>query len=334
MKFENIEASYLLLGILILLIIYFLTRRQEKRDLECFAQKDLLSGLLSTFDFKNRRRKIVLFFAALLLLIVALMRPQWGFHWEEGKRSGLDILFAIDTSRSMLAEDLKPNRLEHAKGMIRDLVKELKGDRVGLIAFSGRGFLVCPLTNDYNGFLLSVEGLDVDTLSRGGTSISSAIGEALKSYIKGEKKYKILILLSDGENHEGDPLTLMETTKQEGLRIFCIGIGTREGELIPITRDSSQKEFLKDGQGNVIKSVLNEDLLRSIALKTDGEYARAHGGESVLKRIYEERLLKMEKGEFEGKMRKSYEERFQIPLAIALFLLSFELFIGERRKET
>jgi Ca-activated chloride channel family protein len=334
MKFENIEASYLLLGILVLLIIYFLTRRQERRALERFAQKGLLSGLLSSIDFKNRRRKIVLFFTALILLIVALMRPQWGFHWEEGKRSGLDILFAIDTSRSMLAEDLKPNRLEHAKGMIRDLVKELKGDRVGLIAFSGRGFLVCPLTNDYNGFLLSVEGLDVDTLSRGGTSISSAIGEALKSYGEGEKKYKILILLSDGENHEGDPLTLMETTKQEGLRIFCIGIGTREGELIPITRDSSQKEFLKDGQGNVIKSVLNEDLLRSIALETDGGYARVNGGESVLKRIYEERLLKMEKGEFEGRMRKSYKERFQIPLAIALLLLVFETFIWERRKET
>src|SRR4030042_7109988 len=140
MKCENIEASYLFLGVLGLFIFYLLTRQQEKRALAHFAEKELLIGLLSSFNIKNRRKKIICVFAALVFSIVALMRPQWGFHWEEGMRSGLDILIAIDTSRSMLAEDVKPNRLEHAKRMIKELVKELKGDRVGLIAFSGRAF--------------------------------------------------------------------------------------------------------------------------------------------------------------------------------------------------
>jgi Ca-activated chloride channel family protein len=140
-------------------------------------------------------------------------------------------------------------------------------------------------------------------------------------------------LLTDGENHEGDPLAWMENAKREGLRIFCIGIGTREGELIPITSQGGQKEFLKDKQGHVVKSMLNEELLSMIALKTDGIYVRANGEDSVLKRIYEEILSKMERGEFEGKLRKYYEERFQIPLALALLLLLFEPFIRERKKE-
>ena len=334
MKFENIEASYLFLGVLGLFIFYLLTRQQEKRALAHFAEKELLIGLLSSFNIKNRRKKIICVFAALVFSIVALMRPQWGFHWEEGMRSGLDILIAIDTSRSMLAEDVKPNRLEHAKGMIKELVKELKGDRVGLIAFSGRAFLVCPLTNDYNGVLFSLENLDADVIPKGGTSISSAIGEALRSYRGEERKYKVLLLLTDGEDHEGDPISLIETTKQEGLRIFSIGMGSPEGDLIPIIRENGQKEFLKDGQGQVVKSLLDEDLLRKIALRTNGSYARADGGKSGLKQIYDERLSKLEKGEFEGKMRKSYKERFQIPLVLVLLLLVFEPFIRERKKGT
>lgn len=334
MNFDNIQAAYLFLGLLGLLIFCFLTRHQGEKALETFAQKELLSGLLSPFVRKKQRMRMIFIFTALIFSIVALMRPQWGFHWEEGKRSGLDILIAVDTSRSMLAEDVKPNRLEYAKGMVKDLVKQLKGDRIGLIAFSGRAFLLCPLTADYSGFMLSLDSLGVDTIPRGGTSISSAIREALKSYGGRERKYKALVLLTDGEDHEGDPLTLVETTKQEGLRIFCIGIGTREGDLIPITHQDGQREFLKDEQGHVVKSLLNEDILKKIVLNANGSYARANGGESALKRIYEERVSKMEKGEFEGKMRKRYKERFQIPLAIALLLLVFEPFIRGRRKGT
>lgn len=334
MRFENIEASYLFLGILGLFIFYLLTRRREKKALEHFARKELLPELLSSLDSESRKKKLILVFTAIAFSIVALMRPQWGFYWEEGKRSGLDILIAIDTSRSMLAEDVKPNRLEHAKEMIRELVKGLRGDRIGLIAFSGRAFLACPLTNDYAGVLFSLQNLDENLIPKGGTSLSSAIGEALKSYRGEEKKYKVLILLTDGEDHEGDPIRLIENAKQEGLRIFSVGIGTPEGDLIPMTRGDGQKEFLKDGQGRVVKSHLNEDLLRKIALKADGNYVKAEGEISGLKQIYEERLSKMEKGEFEGKMRKKNTERFQIPLMIALLLLVYEPLIMERKKVT
>ncbi len=334
MKFHNIYVSYLFLGVLGLFIFYILARQKDKRALETFAPVELLPGLLSFFDMKRKRIRGMLALIALALMIVALMRLQWGFYWEEGKRSGLDILIAVDASRSMLAEDVEPNRLEYAKRLVKDFVKQLKGDRVGLIAFSGRAFLVCPLTVDYNGFMLSLEDIGVDTLPRGGTSLSSVIQEALRGDEKKGIKNKVLILLTDGEDHEGDPLRLAEKAQKEGLRIFCVGIGTEEGGLIPIHFTDGQKEFLKDENGHVVKSALNEDLLKKIASKADGGYTRDKGGESGLKRIYENKLSTVEKSEFEGRMKKQHKEWFQIPLAMALFLLVLESFITERKKGT
>ena len=334
MNFHNIHAFYLFLGVLGFLIFYILAHQKDKRALETFAPVELLPGLLSFFDMKRKRIRVMLALTALALMIVALMRPQWGFYWEEGKRSGLDILIAVDVSRSMLVEDVKRNRLECAKEAVKGFVRQLKGDRVGLIAFSGHAFLVCPLTFDYNGFMLSLEDIGIDTLPRGGTSLSSVIQEALRSVGKKEIKNKVLILLTDGEDHEGDPLRLAEKAQKEGLRIFCVGIGTEEGGLIPIHSAYGQKEFLKDENSHVVRSALNEDLLKKIASKAGGGYTREKGGESGLKRIYEKKLSTIEKSEFEGRMKKQYKEWFQIPLAMALFLLVLESFITERKKGT
>ena len=301
--------------------------------MEGFAQKDLLNELTGPLDRKKQRMKTVVVLVSVLMIIIALIRPQWGFEWQEVKRSGLDILIAIDTSNSMLAEDVKPNRLERSKLAVKDLIKKLRGDRVGLIAFAGSAFLQCPLTVDYSGFMLSLDSIDVETIPKGGTSLTSAIKTALDSY-EGGKKHKILVIITDGEDHEGNLVELAEKAKEKGIKIFTIGIGTKEGELIPVTDESGNVSFLKDKKGNVVKTRLDEATLQKIALNTGGSYVKATSTEFGLDLIYEEKLSKMEKREIEDKMVKKYKERFQIPLFIALLLLCIEPFIRERKKST
>ncbi|MFA7294676.1 MAG: VWA domain-containing protein [Candidatus Omnitrophota bacterium] len=332
MRFASPDFSFGFIVIIIILILfYFWAVKLRKAALERFAQKDLLEELLSRLDYKKRFLKNCLVILAISLMFFALMRPQWGFHWEEVKRKGVDILIALDTSKSMLAEDVKPNRFERSKLAIKDLLRNLKGDRIGLIAFSGNAFLQCPLTLDYGGFLLSLDNTGIDTIPKGGTSLTSAIKEALRSYEGGQKKYKVLIVITDGEDHEGNPVEASEEAKKEGIKIFCIGIGTKEGELIPVTDESGQKIFLKDAQGNVVKSHLNEIDLQKIALNTGGVYVRATNTEFGLNLIYKERIAGMEKRELEAKMNKHYEERFQIFLWLALFLLVVEHWISDKK---
>ncbi|MFH1678331.1 MAG: VWA domain-containing protein, partial [Candidatus Omnitrophota bacterium] len=238
MRFAGIQAAYLFWFIIALAGFFFWANARRRKALETFADKNLLAGLVASFDIRKYRLKQVLVIVSFSLMVFALMRPQWGFKWQEIKRKGLDILVAVDVSKSMLAEDIKPNRLERTKLALADFVKHLKGDRIGLIAFSGSAFVQCPLTNDYSGFLLSAESLDIDTIPKGGTYISSAIRQAIESYEGGIKKYKVLIIITDGEDHEGDPVDAAELAEKEGIKIFCIGIGTNEGELIPITEES------------------------------------------------------------------------------------------------
>lgn len=296
-----------------------------------FAEKRLLPDLCLNFDSRKSRYKQFLFILGTTLVILSLMRPQWGFKWQKIQRKGLDIIVAVDVSKSMLAEDIKPSRLARTKLALADFVKQLKGDRIGLIAFAGKAFVQCPLTLDYSGFLLAVDALDTDTIPVGGTSISSAIEEAIRSYEGGLKKYKVLIIITDGEDHQGDPLKAAEEAKKEGIKIFCIGIGTKEGELIPVTDEKGNREFLKDKSGQVVKSRLDETILQKIALATGGSYVRATNKEFGLELIYKEKLADMEKRDLESKLAKQYEERFQWPLFLAFLILAMEFLISERK---
>jgi Ca-activated chloride channel family protein len=332
MKFEALHLIHVLWLLPVLVGFYVWSHKKKSKAMREFADRELLGELTQSLNKKRQYLKASLISVAVLMIILSLLRPQWGFSWEEVKRSGLDILIAIDTSKSMLAEDIKPNRLERSKLAVRDLVKKLGGDRIGLIAFSGSAFLQCPLTVDYNGFLLSLNELDFNTIPKGGTSISSAIRTAMKSYEGGLKKYKILVIITDGEDHEGNVAEIAEEAKEEGIKIFSIGIGTKEGELIPITDESGNKAFLKDRQGNVVKTRLDEVALRNMALTTGGSYVKATNTEFGLDLIYEEKLSKMEKREIEHRMTRRYEERFHIPLALGLLLLCLEPFVSDRNK--
>ena len=332
MQFAQAHMFHLLWVVVGLAVFLWWGFNYHKRKMRSFAQKDLLETVAKGYDSSKAFYMRILIVAVFLISVIALSRPQWGFEWREVKRQGLDILVVVDTSRSMLAQDIKPNRLARTKLAVKDLLKKLKGDRIGLVAFAGDAFLMCPLTADYNGFVLSLNDLSSDSIMRGGTNIGKAIDTALNGFDHTKSQYKAIIVITDGDNLEGDPLKIAKKAKEQGVKVYTIGIGTAEGELIQIPNAQGQLEFLKDSQGNVVKSRLNEKLLQQISLTTDGIYVRASGAQFGLDIIYDKDLSQLEKREMENKMDKRYYERFQIPLAVALILLIIQTCLVPRRK--
>ncbi|MFH1996926.1 MAG: VWA domain-containing protein [Candidatus Omnitrophota bacterium] len=323
------EAAALILFTLLLFLLR--SRRRRRVLMERFAQREVLDAVTVGFSRRRKTVKASFLFIAVFLMVFSLLRPQWGFEWEEVKRRGLDILVAMDTSKSMLARDVRPNRLDRSRLAVKDMVRKLKGDRIGLIAFAGRAFLQCPLTQDYGGFLLALDDLDSSIIPRGGTSISAAIKEAIKVFEGPDKKYKVLVIITDGEDHEGDAVAIAEQANDRGIRIFTVGVGTKEGELISVVDTRGESGFLKDNTGNVVKSRLNEPLLKKIALITGGAYVQASGADFGLNVIYDQKISKLEKRDIESKMKKRYRERFQIFLAAALALLFIEPLVSDKK---
>jgi Ca-activated chloride channel homolog len=332
MRFAEPFGLYCILIVAALIIFYWWSSKKRKQLLGRFAQAGLLPELLRGANMKRKRLKVIALVIGVSLALFSLLRPQWGFHWQEVKRKGLDIVLALDTSKSMLTQDIKPSRLGRSKLAIGDFIRNLKNDRVGLVAFAGSSFLECPLTVDYGGFLLALESIDTDTIPKGGTSLAAAIEAAIRCYKGGSGKDKVLIIITDGEELESESavMTAAGEAKKEGILIFCIGIGSRDGELIPLAADG-KTEFLKDREGNVVKSRLNEALLQKIALTTGGSYVRSTATEFGLDALYRQKLSKLEKVEFQDKLTKRYEERFQVPLTIALMLFLLEPLISERK---
>jgi Mg-chelatase subunit ChlD len=315
---------------LVLFSVWVMKRRSSL--MERFAEKKMLEGIALNYSLARKILKMALTGLAFLLCIFALARPQWGFEWQEVKRTGLDILIGIDVSKSMLARDMRPTRLERAKYAVKDLIRKLNGDRVGLIAFAGTSFLQCPLTIDYNGFLLTLDDLNTDTIPRAGTSISSAIKEAINILKGADKKFKIFVLITDGEELEGDAIQAANEAAQAGIRIYCVGVGTAEGELIPSIDEQGERGYLADRAGQVIKTRLNEDLLKKIAVSTGGNYVRATPSDFGLMLLYDKSISKLEKRDIEAKMKKHYKERYQIFLGIAVAFLLLEPLISERKR--
>jgi Ca-activated chloride channel family protein len=268
---------------------------------------------------------------ALAFSLLALAGPLWGFHWEEVHREGVDIIVALDTSRSMLAEDVKPNRLERAKLAVEDLVKQLRGDRIGLIAFAGSAFVQCPLTLDYEAFTESLRAISVGIIPKGGTALAEAITTSLEAFEGHQSKHEALILITDGEDHEGSVDDAAKQAADRGIKIYTIGIGTPDGDLIPVTVQGEQT-FLKDRKGQVIKSRLDDETLKKIGTTTGGAYVHATGPSLGLDEVYAEYIGKMEKRELKSTMERRFEERFQVPLVAAFALLLVEPLVGDRRR--
>jgi Ca-activated chloride channel family protein len=324
--------SILIFSAVLIAIFYIWVMKRRESLMERFADKNMLNGIAPHASIVRKIWKMALIGMAFLLCIFSLARPQWGFEWQELKRTGLDILVAIDVSKSMLARDVKPNRLERSKLAVKDLVKKLNGDRIGLIAFAGTAFLQCPLTIDYNGFLLTLDDLNTETIPRPGTSISGAIREAVDTLKGADKKFKVLVLITDGEELEGSAMNAAAEAAQQGVRIYCVGVGSADGELIPAIDEQGQKAYLADKQGQVVKTRLNEELLKRVAVATGGSYVHATQSDFGLILLYDKVISKLEKRELESKMKRNYKERYQIFLALAVALLLLESLFSERKR--
>jgi len=333
MTFANPHMLWLLLAIPPALLAFFWwSERTRQRLLTQFIQARLLPGLTVGISVTRQKIRVGCLVLAVVCFILALARPQWGFDWEEIKQRGLDIIVAIDTSKSMLAEDIRPNRLARAKLAALELMQRAKSDRLGLVAFAGTAFLQCPLTIDDAAFRQSLEALDVNIIPQGGTALAEAIQTALTAYKEGDN-YKILVMLTDGEDHDSGALEAAEKAAQEGLRIFTIGIGTAEGELLRIKEPQGGSDYVRDEQGNVVKSHLNEKLLQQIAGATEGGFYLPLRGAKVIDTLYDQGLAKLPKSQHQEKFVRRYHERYHWPLAAAIMLLLAEFLFPERKRE-
>ncbi len=333
MRFANPQMLWLLLAIPpVLLVFFWWSGRKRQQLLTQFIQARLLPGLTVGISATRQKIRLGCLVLAVACLIVALARPQWGFDWEELKQRGLDIVVAIDTSKSMLAEDIPPNRLVRAKLAALELMQRAKSDRLGLVAFAGTAFLQCPLTIDDAAFRQSVEALDVNSIPQGGTALASAIETALTAYKEGDN-YRILVLFTDGEDHDSGALEAAESAAKEGLRIFTVGIGTAEGELLRIKNAQGGSDYVRDEQGNVVKSHLNERLLQQIAGATEGGFYLPLRGAKAIDTLYDQGLAKLPKSQHQEKFVRQYHERYHWPLAVAIVLLLVEMLFPERKRE-
>jgi Ca-activated chloride channel homolog len=325
-------------GLLLVPLLIALFLHAENRGLERlqqFVSPRLLPQLAGTVNRPRRIMRFGLQLFGLALAIVSLAQPRWGYTFEDVKRKGLDLLIAVDTSRSMLSNDVQPNRLERVKLAIQDLIDELQGDRVGLIAFAGRAFLQAPLTIDYDAVIEAVSDLDTKTIPEGGTQVSSAITLATQSFGKSAMGNRALIIFTDGEESNELTSEALKTAKaaaDAGVRIFTVGVGTPQGSLIPITGDDGQTSFVKDSAGQVHKSKLDEKRLREVAEATGGFYLHLENGLRSMQQIENEGLVKMQAAEMDVRLSRRPIERYEWPLSGALIALALSILVRERKR--
>ena len=288
-RFDNLIYLHFLWLVPLLILFYVFVFQLKKKAIERFGSLELVQKLTLSLSRKRLFGKIALLLCSVFFVILSLAKPQIGTKLEQVKREGVNILIATDVSLSMTAEDIKPNRLEKAKHAVSKFIDLLQGDRVGLIAFAGEAFVQCPLTLDYGAAKMFLEIMDIGSIPTPGTAIGEAILLAIKSFDQRERKHKVLILITDGEDHAGEPLKAAEIAEKEGIVIFTVGVGSVTGDPIPLYNESGRNiGFKKDREGQVVTSKLDELTLEKIALQTGGKYYRASGSESELTKIYDE----------------------------------------------
>ncbi len=329
-RFAHSEYLFALLLLPLLLASFLWVIRLRRQALQRYGNPELLSQLMPTIGKYKRSIKFLFAMMALGFIILGVANPQIGTKLEEVKREGVDIMIAVDVSNSMKAEDLRPNRLENAKQEISRMIDKLQNDRIGLIVFGGESYLQLPLTTDYSAARLILSTIDVDVVPIPGTAIGSAIKLAMKSFAEGEKKHKVIIIITDGENHEDDAIAAAKEAASEGVVIHTIGMGSPEGAPIPIYQNNVQAGFRKDTDGNTVITKLDEQAMQQIADVGNGTYVRASNQQNELDAVMKE-IQAMEKKEFGAKIFTEYEDRFQYFLGFALVLIVLEFFISERK---
>ena len=329
MKFVHHHILWLALVVGLLLGGFFLWSWRRRRALIAqFVSTRLLPELSVGVSNVRQKVRMSLALAAVIFVMLAMARPQWGFSWEEAHQRGLDIVMAIDTSRSLLAEDIMPNRLSRARLAAWDLAKLARTDRIGLVAFAGSSFLQCPLTLDDDAFRQSLDAIRVGIIPQGGSNIADALNTAASAFSKENDNHKVIIVFSDGEDHIGGAAEAAAKLAEEGIRVFTIGLGTVEGELLTVRNTDGTTDYVKDSNGAVVKSRLNEALLQEVANAGDGFYLPLQGA-TTMETLYTKGLEPLPKSEYSARIVQRFHERYQWPLGIAILLLLIEAFFPD-----
>lgn len=335
MHFMRLSMLHFLWLVPALWLVYLYASHRRRQALERFAEAGLLKRLKFSVSPGRRRWKQALVLVSASLAVLALSRPAWNPQTRKVERTGRDVVFLLDVSKSMLAEDLPPNRLERAKLAIADCVDRMQGDRVGLVAFAGSAAVKCPLTLDYGFFRTMLQEINTDSIARGGTAMGDALRKAMdESFTDREKQFKDLILITDGEDHDSFPVEAAEEAGKRGIRLIAVGLGNEsEGGRIPITDASGRKTFMTY-HGQEVWSRLDGDTLRKMVNVTPGgKYLNVATGTIDLGSVYEQLVATADKKELESKSLTRYEEKYQIVLGLAFALLCAEAVLSERKKK-
>jgi Ca-activated chloride channel homolog len=331
-RFAHQEYLWLLALVPVMMAVYAGYIWIRKRSLKEFGDPLLVKELMPGASLNRFHIKFMLLLLGIGLIIVAIAGPQFGSKIREVKRKGIEIMIALDVSNSMLARDIEPNRLERSKQAISRLIDKLENDRLGMIVFAGDAYMQIPITGDYGTAKMFLSGVNTAMVSRQGTAIGSAIELAMKSFSSQEGINKAIVIISDGENHEGDAVDKAREAAEKGINVYTIGIGLPEGVPIPDSDNSYIKEYRRDKNGNIVTTRLNEQMMMEIAQAGNGKYFRATSGNMGLNDLYTV-LNRLEKTEMESKAYSEYEEQFPAIIWIVLGLLVLDLFILERRNK-
>ncbi|GAA4973049.1 VWA domain-containing protein [Algibacter aquimarinus] len=321
---------WLLLVIPVIWLFFLVLQFWKYKAQNKFADKKLLKRLSPNKSLFKSILKIVVLSLAFLCFILALVNPKIGTKLETVKREGVDIVFAVDVSKSMLAEDIAPNRLEKSKQLVTQIINNLASDRVGIIAYAGKAFPQLPITTDYASAKMFLQSMNTDMLSSQGTAINEAIKLAKTYFDDEEQTNRVLIIISDGEDHSEEAVAVAEEASEEGIRIFTIGVGDIKGGPIPEKRNGIVLNYKKDNQGETVITRLNEETLKSIAEEANGAYINGKVTDNVVENI-REILNAMDKTEFEAKQFADFKDQFQWFLGFGIFFLLIDVFLLERK---
>lgn len=321
-----------ILVIPVIVLVFILVQVWKKSAQKKFANLALLKRLSPNQSLFKSVLKLVVLCAAFLFLVLALVNPKIGTKLETVRSQGVDIVFAVDVSKSMLAEDIAPNRIEKSKQLVTQIINSLGSDRVGIIAYAGKAFPQLPITTDYAASKMFLQNMNTDMMTSQGTAIREAIELAKTYYDDEEQTNRILVIISDGEDHEGDAAEIAEEANDQGIRIFTIGVGNESGGPIPIKRNGVILNYKKDRNGETVITKLNEDTLREIAQEANGVYINGSSTSEVVDTI-KDLLDKMDKKEFESKQIADFKDQFQWFLGFGILFLLIDIFLLERKTE-
>ena len=323
---------WLLLIIPIILVFFLLLQFWKNKAQKKFSDKRLLNKLSPNRSLFKSLLKVAMLCLAFFFLTIALVNPKIGTKLETVKRQGVDIVFAVDVSKSMLAEDIAPNRLEKSKQLVTQIINNLASDRIGIIAYAGKAVPQLPITTDYASAKMFLQNMNTDMLSSQGTAINEAINLGRTYFDDEEQTNRVLIIISDGEDHSEDTVLVAEDANEEGIKIFTIGVGSAKGGPIPIKRNGVVLNYKKDKEGETVITRLDESSLKNIADEANGEYIKGDNTNQVVEEI-REILNKMDKTEFEAKQVSEFKDQFQWFLGFGLFFLFLDIFFLERKTE-